>query len=517
MSIVLIEVTVYDPAQDAERVVRVATEPYAHPSAPGPYDDALAEQSDPFITREIFRDGVAFGAGATDRGEILLDNLDGAYDWLLGCYRDGRSVRLLVGERDAAYDTFAVFFSGTAAAIDVGDQVAVRLHDRFTEVLDQPLSEASYAGTGGAEGTEDFTGRAAGVVEGYALLVPGDLVDPADQVVCIADRGPVALVEARIRGQVIPPGVQRATLADLLATAPASGVVDWYPGSASERAYLRVGSALDGEVAATITKGATTADRTAGQVFARLLDERAGITVDAVDVADLDAAAPGEVGGWWTGTDTLRRALDEVAGTVGAGYWQDREGTWRIRRIEAPGTPVLTLTSLSIQRAGGLTDADIVDCRPLFTSRADGGIQPWQVRLNFARNYTAAEKGQFAGVAEADLDRLSREWLEAVTPAAAAAPIRAAHPMSVPMTGDTLFRERTPATDEAVRRQALFADRQRFAVSVALTPEVAALLDLGVTVRVEFPAFGLDAGRDMVVTRIRHSILTGIAEITVWG
>lgn len=517
-TIILAEVTAHDPATATDRVERVGSVAYNHPTAPGHYWDAFAAGAVPsFIRREIFKDGATFGAGTNDFGELRLNNLDGRYDWLADAWTDGRPVRVLIGDDADAYDTFAEVFVGVVAAVEVDiAEVVIRIHDTFSEALDQPLSDDVFAGTGGVEGADTLKDQAVAVLAGRAFNVPLDLTDAALGVCVVCDTGPVVFEQVRVRGDDITPGVAQASLAALLSTAPASGVYDWYPGSASERAAVRFGSALDGQVTADVMTGATAADRTAAQVAA-LLGARAGIVFNADDLAALDVANSAEVGGWWRGTDRIRQALDAVAATVGAGYWQDRTGEWRIQRIEAPGTPVAVFASLSLDRPGALNEGDIRTIKPLFTGRAEGGLQPWEVTLRFARNYSVQGKDSLAdsaGTAE-EKDRYATEWLEASTGEDAA--VRAAHPLSVPMQADTLFAHRADAEAETHRRQDLYADRRRFLAGVTMTPVLTNLVDLGVTVTVEHPRLGLSAGRNVRVPGMYLNLLALTADLTVWG
>ena len=517
-TIILAEVTAHDPATSTDRVERVGSVAYNHPSAPGHYWDAFSTGAVPsFLRREIFKDGATFGAGTNDHGEIRLTNLDGRYDWLADAWTDGRPVRVLIGDDAAAYDTFAEVFNGVVAAVEVDiAEVIIRIHDAFTEALDQPLSEAVYAGTGGVEGGDTLKDQAVAVVVGPAFNIPLEVTDAALGVCVACDAGPLTFDVVKVRGDVITPGVAQASLAALLSTAPTPGTYDWYPGTATERPTVRFGSAIDGQVAANVTTGATVADRTAAKGF-EVLGARAGIVFRAADLTALDLANAAECGGWWRGTDKIRQALDDFAATVGAGYWQDGTGEWRVQRIEAPGTPVATFASLTLDRPGALNEGDILSIKPLFTGRAEGGLQPWEVTLRCARNYTVQSKDSLAdaaGTAE-EKDRLATEWLEASTGEDAA--VRAAHPLSVPMVIDTLFAHRADAEDEAHRRRDLYADRRRFLTGVTMTPVLTGLVDLGVTVRVEHPRLGLSAGRNVRVPGMHLNLLALTADMTVWG
>lgn len=512
--ILLAEITTYNPATSADVVTRVASEPYGDPTAPAFAHDAFAAGTPAsFLTREIFADGAVFGAGSADYGDLRIKNESGWLDELASHYSDGRPVALLLGEGD--YATFTPVFTGTATAVEVGvDEVRVRLRDRFADVLQQPLSADVYAGTGGAEGPAEMEGQPVTVVYGTAIGVRCDEVDAATQLYCVCDRGPVTLSDVRVRGQIITAGTARASLAALQSTAPTAGTYDWFAGSSSGRAYLRFGSNVDGEVTATVSTGSTSADRTAGQLAAAILSERAGETLAAGDVTALDTATAAEIGGAWAGTATIQQALDSIAQTVGAGYWLDPTGTWRIKRIEAPsGTPVVKFARLGLDRPGRTDEGEIIGLQPLFTTRADGGLPPWKVVIRFARNHTPQDRNAVAAAAT-DKERLATEWLTAVVEDGA---LQTRHPMSVPLELDTLFVSRADAEAEAARRQALLTGRRRYAVRVKLTAAVAAALDLGVVASIEHDRLGLSAGRTVLVLGYSLDLLAQTADLTVWG
>ena len=78
-----------------------------------------------------------------------------------------------------------------------------------------------------------------------------------------------------------------------------------------------------------------------------LLTGPAGIAagdVAAADVTALDSANAAELGLWIDGETQVRQALDRVLQSVGAYWYVDRGGDFRMRQLAAPsGTPVANL------------------------------------------------------------------------------------------------------------------------------------------------------------------------------
>ncbi len=516
-NVLLFSITVFDPTINDVAVIRVATGGgYIHASAPAPFRDAVLERSQ--VRREIFSDGQAFGVGTHDYGVLDLANNDGWLDWLAehDVVADGRPVEIRLVDDSEPIDQGTTVFSGLVASLEVGlDRVRVRFHDAFSSVLDQPLSETTRLGTGGLEGPESMEGQYRLVIEGHASRVECPMVDSAHLIAEVADRGPVVIEALHVRGDLIDQGVQRTSIAALQSTEPASGHWDWYPGSETEPAYVRMGSSVDGMITADVNRGGTPADRTAAQCIARLLRERAGVTLSAEDVAAMDSAAPAEVGAAWGGAQTLRSAVNFLAATVGAGVWQDPEGSWRMALVAEPGSAVATFAALGLSRPAAVHDAQIIDIEPLFTSRDDGGVPPWRLDVLFDRTYGMQDKSALIYESTDTLATLfGEEWR---TEPCENPDIRTLHPHSTPMEVETGFRYRADAHAEGERRLTLFQGRRRYRVLGVLSPSLADSLDLGKTIRVEHPRLGLQDGRDMVILGMTFNFLAQTVDMTVWG
>lgn len=521
--ILIAEIKYYDPADAAEKTLRVGAGAYTHPSAPGPYFDAIrSENGVATVRREIFRNGQAFGSATNDYGVITIANLGGQYDWLIDCATDGRAVRLLIGPQDGAYSEFQVVFTGIVAQMQVGvSDVVVRIHDAFSEALDKKLTDKKFLGSNvlpnGIEGGEDIKDVPVPVLYGKAINVPLICVNTSKLIYCIADRGAVSVSQVRDKGAILTLGSPYASLADLQATAPSAGQARVYAGSATEPAYLRLGSSPSGEVTADVQTGASAADRTAAQLWSDILTERAGVVgVSASDVAALDVLNSAVVGCYAEGDTQIRDALDSLAGSVGAGYWQDRDGVWRVRRIEAPsGAPVAKFVRGGLERDLAEDEADILEIEPLFTARGDAGVPAWAVKLFCARNYYPQDKDALAGIALDRVQRLSREWLEARAEDTA---VKTIHPLADELDFETAFDLQSAASTEATRRLTLFSQqRRRYRMTVQLTKELASIIDLGVIVSVEHDRMGLSSGKLFVVTALELDLLDLTADLIVWG
>ncbi len=120
--------------------LRISSAPYAHPTAPGTYEERLLDTS--WLERRLF----APARGTL--GRMVLGNLDGRLDWLAWAELDRRMVRLLVGEAD--YGGFVPAFSGLVEQAVVGrDEVTLVLGERRQPFDGEPMRDR-LAASGGA-------------------------------------------------------------------------------------------------------------------------------------------------------------------------------------------------------------------------------------------------------------------------------------------------------------------------------------------------------------------------------
>lgn len=504
-------------------VIRVSSQPYIHPSAPGPFRDRILQNSR--LRREIFTDGLTFGAGSNDYGTLQLANTDGFFDWIEDDDVDlygGAAVFSLLPSASSPWSSRKPLFSGRIGQPQVSNTVDVRLLDDFALSLDKQIAKRRFLGTNsgatGIEGGADLMDQWYPVLEGRAFNCPVPWASTANLILCIADRAVAAILVDAVddQGATLTRGVNRGSLAALQANTPAAGQWDYFLGDATTPAYIRLGSSPAGTVTVTMRSGATASARTAAQVWQRVLTSRAGIaagTISAADVAALDALQPAEVGFWVDPSGAqIKDMLDLVASTAGAGYWQDRSGQWRIARIDLPsGTPAVTFRSLnSVDRPGAAGDVDIFTLEPEFTSRSEGGRPYDLTRLRYARNYSVADKNSLAGVALEKAERLSKEWLETAYPEGVTEPENE-------YSADTAFAELAPAQAEAQRLDAIFgARRRRHTITTQLTPALADALDLNAVARVFWPRYGFADGPLVRVSALEIDLLSLDAAVTVW-
>lgn len=525
--IVLLTISYHNPVTAADGVLRVATSPYRHPSAPGPYQSRIAENGVGVFSRSIFDDGLTFGAGGSSVGVVQLAAADGGLDWLNRMAIDGRPVEIATIEGEGTvWGDRRIIASLVASSIQIGDDLPeLRFHDASVALLDAPIQTATFAGDNsdgnGVGGDETLKDVWVPVLEGQVRGVEPVWVNTAKYLGILSDRntaGGAIIVEALDGGGPITQGDSYPTMAALEAAATATGKYDWCPGSATEPVGIKLGSAPGSAVVCKVSLGAAS-DQTAGQIFRRVLTERCGVSVadiNADDIAALDAAN-GAILGTWTGRNemTVRAFLDYVVGSVGAGYWQDRRGQWRIRRVARPsGDPVARFAVAdAVERPLSVNECNILSLIPAFTSRDGGGVPFNGVTCRFARMHVTLDKKSVVEIALDRVNELCEEYQEA---SASNDAVKTLHPHSVDKSWDTAFDRRADAQAEAARRLDMYSGAIRsFSLAAPMTA-VSLYPDPGDVLLVSHSRFGLAGGHLFTVSEVETDILTQTVTFKIW-
>lgn len=185
-------------------------------------------------------------------------------------------------------------------------------------------------------------------------------------------------------------GAAYASLSQLMddTETPLAGSVRAYSGT--EGTYLRLGASPAGQITVDATEGATAADRTAGQLFVKVLQRAGKVTGDwtAGDITTLDTAASAVCGYWTAEETTAAEALDLITGSVWAWWGPGRDGVYRVQQLTAPsGTAALTVTANDMLRP----------LARLTVSDETKGLPSWRSIVRYGRNY-AVQVGSGGGV-----------------------------------------------------------------------------------------------------------------------
>ena len=461
------------------------------------------------IRRDLFDKATTYGGIKSAKGQVVLQNTDGALDALLSDYAlDGREVRVWIGTEGQPFPAaFTPVGRGIVETVTVSNnQIQLGLRDRL-DVLDLPLLTTVYAGNNalpaGVEGVAtDIGGKQKPRLYGAAFNVTPYHVNTSRDIYQVSDQT-CAVSACYDRGVLLTAGADYVDLADMQANGPAASTYRVL--STSNGTYLRLGTVASG----TITVDAATSEtRTASLIQQIALDAglSAGDVVGA-DVAALNTANPAPVGVWLEGTASSLSAINALAESIGASVSFDNNNQLRMGRYEAPsGASVLTLSG-----------ARIVSLALISTADSDKGIPPWQVKLHWGKVYTVQADlksgGSFttpahaAAVAQQDLTVTVQDTA-----------IQTAHPLAPTMEVNTLLTTVSDATTEANRRLNLYkVGRQMFQVQARLAPAQYGLIDLGVCLTLQYPRYGLKAGMLLRVAGIELNAETGDITLRLWG
>lgn len=485
----------FDPAAGATRTLRFSD----HGFVTRPGDDPPNAWYEPRLVtalnfeRQLFSGGRLQGRSVPGFGALTLNNADGALDDLAALAWDGRRVRVWLGGDGFALGEFGAVFDGTADQVAFDDLLlTVRLRDLQAR-FEAEVARSTYAGTGGFEGRQGLAGRPRPLCFGRVLRVPAVLVDPAALLYQVHD-GPVADVDA-----VYDRGLPLTKVAGL----PAAGQFRSDPAAGC----FILGASPAGTVTADVRGDAAAGPgggyvETAAALVRRIATARAGFAdpgdLDTGAFAALDAAAPAPVGLFVADETPLVDLLDALVDAVGGHYGFDRGGRLTVGRIEAPA-PVA---------AAGFDAVQILEIERVAVARP-----VWRQKLGYGRYWRPLDPDAVAGAVD---DGTRADLAEGFRYATAQDPaVRTRHLLAEEVVQDTALADAADAQAEAARRLALFgADRDAFRVRLKTQPFA---LDLGRTVRIRYPRYGLAAGRDLLVVGMVEDAAVNEVTLDLWG
>lgn len=480
--------------------------------------------------------------------DLSLANGDGELDTLTEQYLlEGRRVRLSVAELVDGQDPVETDFQ--TVAVGVIDRVRYRdtavtleLRDAWAR-LQQRVQSEFYLGTGGIDGGPELEGLTRPLTFGVVRNIPATLVDPA-RLIYQVHRGDVLSID-RVYDAGVPLtiAVPTSTYEQLQALRPQRTVeedgsdFDFPLGSVAyclPEGCFRLSGLPVGAVTADVHGSGSYREpvrpwsggrrwsngrgwygvlpghryyETAGQLIVRLLVDYGPFTEAEVDIggfAQVDAETPRVCGLHFPtgGSTTVGQAVANLCASVGIALEFSSTGAYRPRRITAPVGGGAVIIDDDMIEVGGLKRVDLPYGR---------GTGRQRVRYDYnPRQMTDAEIA--ASVVGDERQRLTKDWSAVEV---ADDDLVWLYPDLPAASIDTALAERDDARTEANRRLAIYRpDRQAYELAVT---QVAFRLNIGSTVTLRSSRFGLEAGRQVIVSRIRETSKRPITELTVWG
>ena len=450
------------------------------------------------------------GRPSVARGRIQLAN-DGSLFPLLALAWPGAEIEIdviLSGQAYASRQRVATVKASGIEAPGTGE-ISILIAS-ILEDLDKPVTDDTYAGTGGLEGEASSEGQVVPVGLGIVRGADAVLLDAVKQIYQVhAPAGGIQAVAGVFSGgDEITAGTARAGYAALDSNTPTGGTYDY----AVSVGAIRMGSLVEQDRPVRIdfqgdkTGGSHVAS--AAQVAERLMATYGGLSAaryDAASVAALHAANGAALGIWFRAGGNLLAALGEVLASAGAVPHEGVDGLVRFYRLALPA----------------ITGPDHADCAMAFSGYANSPheaidlgtlrpgpaiVPPHRIDAEWQRLYGPTENL----VEGADKEYWTREWRTAQSAGVPA--VLARWPRSTPLAVRLLFDQQADVTAELARLEALYARDQR--LFYFETGMAAALLEIGDQVWIEHPDFNLESGAAAIVTA---KTIDGRAETVTLG
>lgn len=437
-------------------------------------------------------------------GSIEIANGDGALDPILQSYAvDGRRVRVLFGPYMGEYNEFRAVLDvlGTGWEGDAR-RVRIGLRDR-TYSLDLPLQETLYAGTGGAEGTDELNGKPKPLNFGRTRNITPVLLDPLNLIYQWHDGESFALDDVYDRGATLTAsGTDVASYAALVSQGVSAGEY----ATCLAQSMFKLGALPDGLVTCD-TRGDADPSyiNTLDQIALRILRVRHGLSGMWIDTASFAGAAAiaGEMGIYIDPiqTPTTAEVLTRLMGAVSAWWGAGRDGKIRAGRLGAPEDRSPNVT---------LGEYDILSLTPEIAP-----VPRWRQRVGYKPNWTVQRGEDLA----TSVTAARRQFLTAPFSVVSAsdAVTRVRHPQALdPDPLPSLYENEADADTLADYLLDLHSpDRQLFR---AVVKRIGLKLDLQKIARITWPRYGLN-GKNFAAVGIndRAGPRGDLVELLVWG
>lgn len=429
------------------------------------------------------------GQASVGFGTLEVSNTDGFYDDIVNDgATDGRRILIKIGSDDLRYDQFGVIFDGTSAGIESTESTMRVLLRDLNYLLDRPIQNTVYGGTGGLDGNADIKGNPKPLCFGRCLNITPVLVNPTGLVYQVHN-GPIQAISAVYdRGALLTAGSGYTT--DLtagtitLTTAPAGTITADVQGAKSSGVYLSSTASIIDYILKTHT--IVTPDR-----------------IDAASISKCASDSSAEVGIYITEKVTAAEVIGALMNGIGGWWGFNRNGKVQIAVFKAPtGTPRIEII-----------EDDILDIERV---TLPSGIYPppWRYRVGYQRNWTVQGTDLAGSVSStrraflAEGYRVGQAQDEVIT---------LKHPMSrEPDIIPAYYANQSDADAEAERLLNLYgrAARGMYRVRVKTYPFQ---LDVGDVVALRYPRWNLRNGLPLVVVGVEDDATANDITITVFG
>lgn len=460
----------------------------------------VVDRQVPIAPEQERRLSVQFGSIELRADDRRLDNL------VALSAIDGRRVRVRVVENGASLAEAATIFDGTGVRWSL-DAKLLRLDIRDNGYrLDVPLHQDIYGGTGGADGNAAVAGMVKPVCYGRCLNITPVPIDPTNRVLQFHDGAVEAVDAVYDRGAPLDFDSDYADYATLAGASISSGKY----GTCLAQGMIKLGATPAGLVTADVRGGKNAdgvyIDRT-GAIGLHLIRVHGGLSaiwVQSAAFSSLDSIMPYEVGWYWPQPITVAEALNQIMAGVFAFWGPRRDGRITVLRIAEPSATSRTQT---------LTPVELLSLERL---EPPLGVFPpsWRRRVAYEWNWTVQRGEDLAsGVTDERRQFLAEPFRIAAN---ADVSVRVRHLLATdPPVLPSRFLDQTAAQNLADELQPLFGVQRD--LYVGRVKFLGHMVDIGHTVRIVWPLYGLRAGKFFRVVGMREECDRREIELIFWG
>lgn len=474
-----------------------------------------------FVAQSISFDQGIGGAIQSTVGELTLTNSKRDLDYLKDYIVEGKLLTLKTFDTVSLVVT-TVLTKKIEQLVFEWRTVSVRLQDSFIN-LDTPLQTQKYLGnnivggilTDGFEGVVDLKDKPKPLLFGRVANVSAVQVNSQLLVYQISTNPIEMVINVLTNGAYITPMVSMpGTLALFKSTVPSPGFYTFWTDSTGT--YIRLGFPPETLTVSVIGKLDPQLNSPAA-VIKQVLTY-AGYTsanwVEA-DFTYLDTKIAANVGLEVGETENIASVLTSVCQSIGAWWGFDGNNIFRLYYFDSlTGTPIISLynvaNSTEINQLG-ITSVEIQNAiyngKPHIVS---------QVVLNYDKNWEVIDNTNIAGIVPTDrVNWLKEEWRKVKVINSS---IVSLYPTNQVIEYETLLNSEISATAEANRVLTLLSSKHfMLNISVKLTKENLQLLTVTSLVKVYIPRYGMNTGRNFIITSVEVNYELSTANLSLWG
>jgi hypothetical protein len=462
------------------------------------------------VARRMFSSGRTMGESSLGSGVVTLSNYDGGLDYLITYGYSGRNISIYYGDSDVFAD-YRLYFDGVMEAMEFtyskGSSGSIVITVRSKKmILDKDIQVNYYLGTNsGSTGNEGETDS--GIKNKLKPLLFGECLNVS----------PILVNAAGLRYQVHDGAINSVDAVYLNGSAMTADVSDPPAGGKYyadlTTGIITLGTAPTNETVTCDIKGAKFSGsyyKKVGDLAKWIVKTYGGLTdgdIDSTAITQLNTDAPQTLGIFVPGGEapkagekssvSIASILDQLCDSVGA-YWMfDNAGKFTMGMLKVPDAETSILS---------VDQNDIIDIEMIQNQDDNKGVPLSKLTLQAVKNWTTQEATELAGVVLTDQKRkewLKNEYRDYIATNATNQTIYNAD--LAKMVKQTLLTLDAEATTEVTRLMTIYGSKRLFFRIVLDQSIIPATLDIGKTITITFPRFGLGSGDKFYILGVTYN------------